>query len=84
MTEQRKQAKDTVACLAGRRLTTQRILLLNLLSEGEHLSAGELFQRVKKKDSHFSISSVYRSLQLFVKLKLVEENHFYGACPAMN
>ena len=62
---------------AGLRATNQRALLLELIRQGEgHLDADELYRRARKKQPRLSLSTVYRSLQMFKKLGLVEELHF--------
>ena len=62
---------------AGKRVTAQRALLLELIRQGKkHLDAEELYRRAKKKQPRLSLSTVYRTLQLFKQLGLVEEHHF--------
>ncbi|HEX75985.1 MAG TPA: transcriptional repressor [Dehalococcoidia bacterium] len=59
------------------RVTTQRTLLLDLLHRGGgHLDADELYRRARQKQPRISLSTVYRNLQLFKKLGLIEEHHF--------
>ena len=63
--------------LAGLRVTNQRALLLEIIRQGEgHLDAYELYRRARKKQPRLSLSTVYRALQKFKKLGLVEEVHF--------
>lgn len=63
--------------LTGRRVTSQRRLLLDIIQEAEgHLDADELFRRAKEREPRISFSTVYRNLQLFKELGLVEERHF--------
>ena len=62
--------------LAGQRLTLQRLLLLDLIHQGGHLDAEELYQRAKEKEPRISMSTVYRNLRLFIKQEIVEEHHF--------
>lgn len=71
-----QKENDKLAGLVGQRLTPKRLLLLDLLGQGEHLDADELYRRVKEKEPRLSMSTVYRNLQLFLKLGLVEEHHF--------
>ena len=60
-----------------RRITTQRTLLLDILKrEGGHLDANELYERARHRQPRLSLSTVYRNLQLFKKLGLVEEHRF--------
>jgi Fur family ferric uptake transcriptional regulator len=62
---------------AGERVTAQRKLVLELLDKsGTHLDADELYRQAKKKSTRISLSTVYRNLQLFKKLGLIEEQHF--------
>jgi len=63
--------------LSGQRITSQRRLLLNLLRHSEgHLDAEELYRLAKEREPHISLSTVYRTLNLFKELDLVEERHF--------
>jgi Fur family ferric uptake transcriptional regulator len=62
---------------SSQRVTAQRTLLLELLRRsGGHVDADELYRRAKKKYPRISLSTVYRNLQLFKKLGLIEERHF--------
>jgi len=62
---------------SSQRVTSQRTLLLELLRHsGGHVDADELYRRARKKNSRISLSTVYRNLQLFKKLGLVDERHF--------
>ncbi len=62
---------------AGLRVTNQRALLLEIIRQGEgHLDAFELYRRAREKQPRLSLSTVYRALQQFKNLGLVEEVHF--------
>jgi Fur family ferric uptake transcriptional regulator len=62
---------------SSQRVTAQRTLLLELLRRsGGHVDADELYRLAKRKNSRISLSTVYRNLQLFKKLELIEERHF--------
>jgi len=62
---------------SSQRVTSQRALLLELLRQsGGHLDADELYSQARKKNSRISLSTVYRNLQLFKRLGLIEEHHF--------
>jgi Fur family ferric uptake transcriptional regulator len=62
---------------SSQRITAQRALLLEILNQsGGHVDADELYRRARRKNSRISLSTVYRNLQLFKKLGLVEEHHF--------
>jgi len=62
---------------AGLRVTSQRALLLEIIRHGEgHLDAYELYRQARERQSQLSLSTVYRALQKFKELGLVEEVHF--------
>jgi len=68
--------RNTASELKERALTSQRRLLLETLREAKaHLSARELYQRAIAKDPRISLATVYRNLQLFKELGLVDEMH---------
>ncbi|MFH1169173.1 MAG: Fur family transcriptional regulator [Chloroflexota bacterium] len=61
----------------GMRVTSQRALIMEIIRQGEgHLDADEIYRRGREKDHHLSLSTVYRALQAFKKLDLVNELHF--------
>jgi Fur family ferric uptake transcriptional regulator len=60
--------------MQGHPLTTQRRLLLELIRDAEgHLDAKELYHRASVRDESISPATVYRSLNLFKELGLVDE-----------
>jgi len=74
-----KQKKSIQQILgsSSQRVTAQRTLLLDLLRRsGRHMDADELYLRARQKHPRISLSTVYRNLQLFKKLGLIEEHHF--------
>ena len=63
--------------VAGVRVTNQRALILEIIRQGRgHLDADEVYRRARVRQPRLSLSTVYRTLQLFKKLGLVEEVHF--------
>ena len=65
---------------SGLRTTSQRALILEVIRHGRgHLDADEIYRQARKKHPRLSLSTVYRTLQLFKKLGLVEELHFNEA-----
>lgn len=61
---------------AGRRLTGQRQLLLEVLQEhGGHLDAHELYRLARERDPRLNLSTVYRTVGLLRDLGLVDELH---------
>ena len=62
---------------AGFRLTSQRALILDIISQGRgHLDADEVYRLAREQQPNISLSTVYRNLQALKKLGLVEELHF--------
>lgn len=59
-------------------MTRQRLLLLDLLREGERLTADELYQRAKGREPHTHLSTVYRNLRLFARRGLIDELQLTG------
>jgi Fur family ferric uptake transcriptional regulator len=58
----------------GRSMTSQRRLLLELLRDAEgHIDAKELYRRASAKDDSIGQATVYRSLNLFKELGLIDE-----------
>lgn len=58
----------------GYRLTPQRTLVWDVLRrEGPHMSAEEVCGHVQQQFPHVNISTVYRTLELLVELRLVRE-----------
>ncbi len=61
---------------AGHRLTPQRSLLLDLLrSQKTFLDAEQLYALASQHEKDISLATVYRTLQLFVELGLVEARY---------
>jgi Fur family ferric uptake transcriptional regulator len=74
--------------MAGTRATSQRALILETIRQGEgHLAADEIYRRARQKQPRLSLSTVYRTVQAFKKLGLIEElrfdesHHHYEAKP---
>ena len=69
---------------ASRRITPQRRLILDILSQaGGHLDAGEIYERVRLRDPRLSLSTIYRTLAALKasgavrELHLDQEHHHY-------
>jgi Fur family ferric uptake transcriptional regulator len=61
-------------CLQGHLLTGQRRLLLDLIRQADgHIDARELIYRASKEGEFVSPATVYRSLNLFKELGLIDE-----------
>ncbi len=58
----------------GCRITPQRIMILEyLLSTDDHVTAEELYERVKQMYPHISFSTVYRTLELLRDAGLITQ-----------
>jgi Fur family ferric uptake transcriptional regulator len=61
----------------GLRSTSQRdAILITFIEAGQHLTAEELYARVKKTHPGIGYATVYRTLKLLVKAGLTEERRF--------
>jgi len=61
----------------GLRSTSQREAILNAFIEaGQHLSADELYARVKKSHKSIGYATIYRTLKLLSEAGLAEERRF--------
>jgi Fe2+ or Zn2+ uptake regulation protein len=59
------------------KVTNQRSLIMEIIRQREgHFDADEIYRRAREKRSRLSFSTVYRALQTFKKLGLVDELHF--------
>ncbi len=58
----------------GYKLTPQRLMVLSVVRhQPGHLTAGDIFERVKKLYPYVDISTVYRTMAVLKDLKLVNE-----------
>jgi Fur family ferric uptake transcriptional regulator len=61
----------------GLKSTSQRGAILNcFVAAGQHVSAEELYVRVKKTQPGIGYATVYRTLKLFALAGIAEERHF--------
>lgn len=61
----------------GYRRTAQRELILDVVrDEADHLTAGEIFERVRQRDPRVAYGTVYRTLHMLVEHGLVAEITF--------
>ena len=59
----------------GRRLTSQRRLILEVLEESDaHLDADEIYRLAKMREPDISLATVYRTLAVLRDMGLVEEH----------
>lgn len=60
----------------GYRLTNQRRIIVHELEEARHLSAEEIYDRVKGEHPDMGLSTVYRTLDLLHELGIVRKEDF--------
>ncbi|MCA9864078.1 MAG: transcriptional repressor [Thermomicrobiales bacterium] len=59
------------------RNTAQRAAVLDIVRQSEsHLTAGEIFERVRRRDPHIGYGTVYRTLHLLAEHGLIQELTF--------
>jgi Fe2+ or Zn2+ uptake regulation protein len=64
---------------AGKRITSQRRLVLQILAEAEgHLDAADIYERGRRQDVRLSLSTVYRTLSVLKEAGVVRELHLDG------
>jgi Fur family ferric uptake transcriptional regulator len=64
---------------SGHKMTPQRMMILTSLRHAPgHLSAADIFERVKTAYPYVDISTVYRTLTVFKDLRLISETHMGG------
>ena len=67
----------------GYRLTPQRSMILNVLTEAnEHLNIEQITERVQQRYPNVSLSTVYRTLELLKTTGVVRESHLPGKPPS--
>ncbi len=78
VTEKSKpREKHKIIKSAGLRMTNQRALILDIISQSPgHLDADEVYRLARQRQPNISLSTVYRNLQALKKLDLVQELHF--------
>lgn len=61
---------------AGYKLTSQREVILEALLDREHLSAEEIYLKVKSENSSIGLATVYRTLDLLSELNIINKIAF--------
>lgn len=78
----------------GVRITAQRKVLIEVIQQAQaHLDAAALLELAKKREAHIDRATVYRTLELLKKLRLIDEldlmhltgeKHFYEAATTVD
>ena len=62
---------------SGRRLTSQRALILSVLEDSdEHLNAEGIYEHARKRQRSLNLATVYRTLTVLKEMGLVEQRYF--------
>jgi Fur family ferric uptake transcriptional regulator len=65
---------------SGHKMTPQRMMILSSLRHAPgHMTANDIFERVKAAYPYVDISTVYRTLSVLKDMRLVSETHMGGA-----
>lgn len=66
----------------GLKVTRQRILILEILEQqaGEHITAEELYEAVRGEYPEIGLATVYRTIQLFLELGLINSVTLGDGC----
>lgn len=60
-------------------LTKPRLIILKVLSESNcHLNVDDIYDRTKKMDENIGMATIYRTLNLFCDIGLIERHDFKG------
>jgi Fur family ferric uptake transcriptional regulator len=72
-----KSSLSSTLHAAGKRMTSQRTLVLRILEESaNHLDAEAIWEQAKSHDQTINIATVYRSLRTLQEMGLIEQRYF--------
>ena len=75
--KQNNGIKHTTLSSAGLRMTSQRMLIMDIINCGDaHLDADEVYRQAREIQPNLSLSTVYRNLNPLKELGLIQELHF--------
>lgn len=76
-TERQAKAEQFALRRSGKRVTSQRALILEIIQQGKgHLDADEIYRRARAIQPRLSLSTVYRTLKALKEPGLISELHF--------
>ncbi len=64
----------------GYRMTPQREMILDAIHEEGHITADEIYQRVRAKSSAINLATIYRTLEMLKQLGIVTAIDTGGGC----
>ena len=77
-----KTEKETTGILEPRlvakhlKLTKQRQVILDAFLKNDHITAEALYNQLSRKQVHFGLATVYRTLALLCELGISQQRHF--------
>jgi len=75
--KQLDKSNRTILKIAGKKVTSQRALILEIIRQGEgHLDADEIYRQACAIQPRLSLSTVYRTIKALKEPGLIEELHF--------
>lgn len=74
MTRDSSSLRSSLAA-AGRRLTRERKLLLEIIAKNPHSDAAQLYALARSKSPRIGLATVYRTLRMLEELNVVESRH---------
>jgi Fur family ferric uptake transcriptional regulator len=73
---------ETVELLrgSGHKMTPQRMMILTSIRHADgHMTAADIYERVRQEYPYVDISTVYRTLSVLKDMRLISETHMGGA-----
>jgi Fe2+ or Zn2+ uptake regulation protein len=75
--KQPDRSNHTILKKSGKRVTSQRALILEIIRQGAgHLDADEIYRQARAIQPRLSLSTVYRTIRALKEPGLIEELHF--------
>ncbi len=74
MTRETSSLRGSLAA-AGRRLTRERDLLLEIIAKHPHSDAAQIYSLARSKSPRIGLATVYRTLRMLEELNVVESRH---------
>ncbi|MGM0472051.1 MAG: Fur family transcriptional regulator [Bacillota bacterium] len=81
MTANIKEVENKLAA-NNYKMTSQRRIILEVILDnvGEHLSAEDIYAKVKEEEPGIGLATVYRTLELFCELDILHQLNFGDNC----
>jgi len=67
----------------GYKLTPQRRAVIQVIASSQgHLTPAAIYKKISKENPDIGLVTIYRTLEILTKLKLICELHTKGSCPS--